>query len=80
VKYTEHGDVTLILRIEGLGVEMKIFFEVVDSGRGISATDQKHVFETFWRADKHLTRPSEGTGLGLSVARQLASLLGATST
>ncbi|HEY2379181.1 MAG TPA: GAF domain-containing sensor histidine kinase [Gemmatimonadaceae bacterium] len=76
VKYTEHGDVVLILRIEGLGVEMKIFFEVADSGCGIAAADQQHVFEAFWRADKDPTGPSKGTGLGLSVARQLAQLLG----
>jgi signal transduction histidine kinase len=76
VKYTDHGDVVLILRIEGLGVEMKIFFEVSDSGRGIAAADQQHVFEAFWRADKHQTQPSDGTGLGLSVARRLAHLLG----
>jgi signal transduction histidine kinase len=76
VKYTDHGDVLLILRIEGLGVEMKIFFEVSDSGRGIAAADHEHVFEAFWRADKHVAQPSEGTGLGLSVARQLARLLG----
>lgn len=47
-----------------------------DSGRGIAAADQRHVFEAFWRADKHVTQPSDGTGLGLSVARQLAHLLG----
>jgi signal transduction histidine kinase len=76
VKYTDHGDVALILRIEGLGIEMKIFVEVTDSGRGIAAADHEHVFEAFWRADKKLTPPSDGTGLGLSVARQLARLLG----
>ncbi|HEY2851865.1 MAG TPA: HAMP domain-containing sensor histidine kinase [Gemmatimonadaceae bacterium] len=76
VKYTDFGDVVLILRIEGLGVEMKIFFEVSDSGCGIAAADHEHVFEAFWRADKDMSRPSKGTGLGLSVGRQLAQLLG----
>ena len=76
VKYTDEGDVVLILRIEGVGAELRIYFEVADSGRGISAEDQKHIFESFWQADQTLTRSAGGTGLGLAVARQLARLLG----
>ena len=76
VKYTDQGDVVLILRIEGVGVELRIYFEVTDTGRGISAKDQQHIFESFWQADQTFTRTAAGTGLGLAVARQLARLLG----
>jgi signal transduction histidine kinase len=76
VKYTDEGDVVLILRIEGVGAELRIYFEVTDSGRGISTEDQEHIFEPFWQADRTLTRTAAGTGLGLAVARQLARLLG----
>jgi signal transduction histidine kinase len=76
VKYTDEGNVVLILRVEGIGAELRIYFEVTDSGRGISAEDQKHIFESFWQVDQTLTRKAEGTGLGLAVARQLARLLG----
>jgi signal transduction histidine kinase len=76
VKYTDHGNVLLILRVEGSGAEMRIYFEVTDSGRGISAKDQQHIFESFWQVDRTLTRTAAGTGLGLAVARQLARLLG----
>jgi signal transduction histidine kinase len=76
VKYTDQGDVVLILRIEGVGAELRVYFEVTDSGRGISAADQEHIFESFWQADQTLTRTAVGTGLGLAVARQLARLLG----
>jgi signal transduction histidine kinase len=76
VKYTDHGDVVLILRIDGVGAELRIYFEVTDSGRGISAEDQQHIFESFWQANRTLTRQAAGTGLGLAVARQLARLLG----
>src|SRR6185503_16736308 len=77
VKYTEVGEVVLIVRFTGVGGELKIFFEVTDTGRGIAAADQPHVFEAFWRADHTLTGTrSQGTGLGLSVARRLAQLLG----
>jgi signal transduction histidine kinase len=76
VKFTDAGEVLLIVRIAGLGAELRMLFEVSDSGRGISDVDQPHVFEAFWRVDQPLTARSKGTGLGLSVARQLARLLG----
>ena len=76
VKYTDQGDVAIILRIDGVGAELRVYFEVTDSGRGISAEDQQHIFESFWQADQTLTRKAAGTGLGLAVARQLARLLG----
>jgi signal transduction histidine kinase len=76
VKYTDEGDVVLILRIEGIGAELRIYFEVTDSGRGIATEDQERIFESFWQVDQTLTRKAAGTGLGLAVARQLARLLG----
>lgn len=76
VKYTDVGNVVLIVRLEGIGMTLKIYFEVTDTGRGIAAGDQGHVFEAFWRASHPLRRESDGTGLGLPVARQLARLLG----
>lgn len=76
VKYTEVGDVLLLLRVEGEDTEVKVYFEVTDMGRGISLEDQKHVFDPFWRADPLAKSDGGSTGLGLSVARQLARLLG----
>ena len=64
------------VRSEGSGVDERVLFEVADSGRGIDAADQCHVFEAFWQVDQALNRSSHGTGLGLAVARQLARLLG----
>jgi signal transduction histidine kinase len=74
VKYTIAGNVLLLLRIEDVG-QVKVFFEVTDTGRGIAAPDQEHVFDPFWQADD--SSESKGSsGLGLSVSRQLARLLG----
>jgi len=53
-----------------------MYFEVTDTGPGMSLLDQEHIFEPFWQADPMSTNGSGGTGLGLSVARQLARLLG----
>jgi signal transduction histidine kinase len=76
VKYTDAGEVTLDVRAEENAAARTIRFEIADSGRGISDSDQRHIFEAFWQVDHSLTRKSGSTGLGLSVARQLAHLLG----
>jgi signal transduction histidine kinase len=76
VKFTETGDVLLLLHVEGKDAEVKVYFEVTDTGRGIALEDQKHVFDPFWRADPSAKSEGGSTGLGLSVARQLARLLG----
>ena len=49
---------------------------ITDSGRGIASDAQAHVFDPFWQADPHTSRSGGSSGLGLSVARQLARLLG----
>jgi signal transduction histidine kinase len=76
VKYSEAGEVLLVVKVAGSGVATRINFEVTDSGRGIGVDDQSHVFEAFWQVHQSLTRVSGGTGLGLAVARRLARLLG----
>ena len=45
---------------------------VTDSGIGISESDQLHIFDRFWRADKVRSRGVGGAGLGLSIARWIA--------
>lgn len=80
VKFTDAGDVALVLRVEGLPAETKIIFEVTDSGPGISADDQHHVFDAYWQVQPSTAHAPGGTGLGLPVARQLARLLGGDVT
>jgi two-component system sensor histidine kinase BaeS len=45
--------------------------EVTDTGRGIADADLPHVFKRFWRADAARDRASGGSGLGLTIARQI---------
>jgi diguanylate cyclase (GGDEF)-like protein len=75
VKFTEHGDVSVsISRTPG-----KLFglqFDVRDSGIGMSAEQQTHLFESFAQADPSTTRKYGGTGLGLAICRQLVGLMG----
>lgn len=72
-KFTETGVVRLSIGDAGDG---QIAFSVSDTGIGISAEQQKHVFEAFHQADGTISRKYGGTGLGLSISRQLVRLLG----
>jgi signal transduction histidine kinase len=54
--------------------------DVSDTGRGIASTDLPHVFESFWQAGVGDHERPEGVGLGLSVSRRLAHLLGGEIT
>jgi PAS domain S-box-containing protein len=73
VKFTDAGHVEVSLEA---GPTHAV--RVSDSGIGIAAADQARVFEAFWQADRGTTRRRDGTGLGLTVSRQLAELLGGT--
>lgn len=73
IKYTKKGTVKLTAKKNEAGD--KINFAVADSGIGISKTDQKHIFEKFFRSEDFRTRETSGTGLGLYVTSKLAKML-----
>lgn len=72
IKFTSEGSVTMNIRKEGAS----ILFKISDTGIGIPASKQQHVFEAFQQADGSTRRKYGGTGLGLSISRELSKLLG----
>ncbi|HEX2077946.1 MAG TPA: ATP-binding protein [Longimicrobium sp.] len=76
VKFTERGEVRLALDVEPGWVRLA----VSDTGVGIAPGDRERVFEPFTQVDASRTRRAGGTGLGLSVSRHLAVLLGGEIT
>ncbi|MEO0004049.1 MAG: hypothetical protein RLZZ22_1741 [Pseudomonadota bacterium] len=80
VKFTDAGLVKLAVRREAREVRDArgtwLRFEVSDTGIGLGADDQCHLFESFQQVDAGLTRRYGGTGLGLAIARKLVELMG----
>jgi signal transduction histidine kinase/PAS domain-containing protein len=76
IKFTEAGGVSLTT--EQVGDE--ILFHLTDSGPGVPAHHLEQIFEPFWQVEQGATRSKEGTGLGLTVARRLARLVGGDVT
>jgi diguanylate cyclase (GGDEF)-like protein len=79
VKFTEHGDVAVAISLAP-GEDFGLCFEVRDSGIGMSAGQQTHLFESFAQADPSTTRKYGGTGLGLAICKQLVGLMGGEIT
>ncbi len=76
-KFTEHGEITLkVSRSRNMSVEEALVFTVCDTGIGISEEQQQHLFESFSQAESSTTRRFGGTGLGLTISRQLVQLMG----
>jgi PAS domain S-box-containing protein len=76
VKFTEVGRVNLQV---STGPE-KVQFAVSDTGIGIKPENFKHLFEAFRQVDGSARRVYEGTGLGLYLSEQLATMLGGSIT
>jgi CheY-like chemotaxis protein len=78
VKFTEKGQIFLDLRIDSDYSEAdksKVIFAVKDTGIGIPEEKQEKIFDSFTQADASSTRKYGGTGLGLTISKQLVELM-----
>lgn len=81
VKYTKEGSVALSVHGEIAGEKtVRLTVVVRDTGSGIRRDDLEHLFETFRRVDKKANSKIEGSGLGLSITKQLIDLMGGQIT
>ena len=72
LKYTREGSIEICFKNSQKGV----IFEIKDTGIGISSSDQKRIFEKFYRSEDWRTRETGGTGLGLYISSKLAAKIG----
>lgn len=77
IKFTDHGKVTLRIREKsGPNGACILRVEVMDSGIGISPNGQQKLFKPFSQVDASISRRFGGTGLGLTISKEIISRLG----
>lgn len=74
LKFTEQGEVRV--SAEFVRERNSVVFAIADTGIGIAPENQAHIFEEFTQLEHPLQRQIKGTGLGLPLCRNLATLLG----
>ena len=77
IKFTDSGSIKL--EVKQLSVDeqsQELLFELTDTGIGIKDEAKEKIFESFSQADESTTRNYGGTGLGLTLCRQLVALMG----
>ncbi|MDB5288888.1 MAG: luxQ 3 [Phycisphaerales bacterium] len=80
IKFTNSGSVTLRVRREISYFRHSIHFEISDTGIGMTDEQIAKLFQPFTQADASTTRRFGGTGLGLTISKRLAKLLGGDIT
>ncbi len=76
VKYTEQGSVTMNIGFEKINEEyIFLTVQIKDTGIGIREEDQEKLFARFERIEEDRNKNIEGTGLGMSIVRQLLALM-----
>ena len=77
IKFTEKGSVTIRVRLKNKNTESAdVEFSVMDTGIGIPEDKLGKIFESFSQASSDTTRKYGGTGLGLTISKQLIELQG----
>ena len=78
-KFTDSGQISLSVALrerDETARQCTLLFEVEDSGIGLSEPHQQQLFQAFTQADRSTTRRYGGSGLGLTICRRLAHMLG----
>ena len=77
-KFTEEGEISLVVAPSPAGVDDWMEFRVCDTGIGMTDEQLAQLFRPFTQVDPSPTRRYEGTGLGLTIARRLVEMMGGT--
>lgn len=82
IKFTDQGQIRLVVEsyhsIGSSTDSVGLQFKVIDTGIGIDEAAQERIFESFSQADDSITRKFGGTGLGISISKQLVELMNGT--
>jgi signal transduction histidine kinase/DNA-binding response OmpR family regulator len=79
IKFTEFGEVAVSIAVKRQSTsEVELITSVRDTGIGMTAPEQAHLFESFSQVDASITRRFGGTGLGLAISKALTHRMGGT--
>ena len=79
IKFTDPGNVSLSAQpVDQLSDKRRVLFIVKNTGIGITVDQQSQIFDAFFQVASSAARRFDGTGLGLSVTRQVVELMGVT--
>ena len=80
IKFTPSGEISINVKAKGFNAagSFEVYFEVHDTGMGISKEGKKSIFSAFSQADVSDTRKYGGTGLGLTISKQIIEAMGGT--
>ncbi len=77
VKFTSHGSITVeVSQVKRDKNHLTLHFSIKDTGPGIPEDKREYLFKAFTQIDGSVTRKFGGTGLGLTISRQLIELMG----
>lgn len=76
IKFTDKGGVTFTIKTSGSGNKRELKFSVKDTGKGISSEKINTLFSDYQQENSTISGEYGGTGLGLSLSRELARLMG----
>ncbi len=79
-KFTSRGTITLAVKRQHNTDRDWVEFRVLDTGIGISAADQKKLFNNYQQANTSTSRKYGGTGLGLAISQKLSTFMGGSIT
>jgi CheY-like chemotaxis protein/anti-sigma regulatory factor (Ser/Thr protein kinase) len=80
IKYTESGHVKLSVNHTMKGDEIRLRFIVEDTGQGMKPEDLARLFSEYTRFNEQANRTTEGTGIGLTITKNLVSMMDGTIT
>jgi PAS domain S-box-containing protein len=76
VKFTDRGEVSVVLRVDPEDTQSWLTVEVRDTGVGLDPGQIDQMFDRFTQADGSVSRRYGGTGLGLAISRRLVEMMG----
>lgn len=80
IKFTAKGSVKVCVDLLEIGPKLSLLIEVADTGHGISDLQMQDLFKPFQQLDSSVTRKFGGTGLGLTISRQICELMNGSIT